>query len=158
MRTRLHSRILALGLAAIAAGAAGWAQVTDYRKIQFPTMHAFTVPQPERIVLDNGMVLMLLEDHELPLIEARARIRTGSRLEAADKIGMAPIVGEVMRTGGTTSMPGDKIDDFLEARAAVIELGVGEDSGFAVVSSLAQDFPEVLKVFADILRNPVFDE
>jgi predicted Zn-dependent peptidase len=73
-------------------------------------------------------------------------------------VGLGNIAGQVMRTGGTKKMTGDQIDDFLESRAAEVETGVATDSGFASVSCLVQDFPEVVKVFSDILREPVFAE
>ncbi|MFQ5702284.1 MAG: insulinase family protein, partial [Acidobacteriota bacterium] len=134
------------------------AQARDIKRIKFPPLHAFNVPQPERVVLDNGMVLLLLEDHELPLVEMRARIHVGSRDEPASKAGLATLFGQVWRTGGTRQMDGDAIDDFLESRAAIIETGAGEDSTFATVSALKEDFPEVLDLFVDILRHPVFNQ
>ncbi len=130
----------------------------DYRQLKYPDLRAFTIPQPERIVLDNGMVLMLLENHELPLIELTTRIRTGSRLEPADRTGLAAMFGQVLRTGGTAGMTGDQIDDFLEKRAATIDTGVAVDSGSASLWCLKQDFDDTLKVFAEILRSPAFSE
>lgn len=156
---RAHARgVLAVVLCALAGLSAAGAQVKDWKKIKFPAMRAFTVPQPERVALDNGMVILLLEDRELPLVEMTARIRTGSAVEPAAKAGLASVFGQVWRTGGTKTMDGDAIDDFLESRAAVVETGAGVSSTFATVSSLKEDFPEVLKVFNDILRNPVFDQ
>src|SRR5207247_2007040 len=111
-----------LAIAAVLAAvlsAPSFAQVKDYRQLKFPELHPFRIPQPERTVLDNGMVVMLLEHHELPLIEVMARVRTGSRLEPADKAGLAGMFGHVLRAGGTKSMTGDQIDDLLEARAAM---------------------------------------
>src|SRR5438105_2992326 len=35
---------------------------------EFPALH-FTPPKPARVVLDSGLVIYLLEDHELPLIK-----------------------------------------------------------------------------------------
>ena len=67
------------------------------------------------------MVIFLQEDHELPLIDASARIRGGSVNEPADKAGLVDIYGEVWRTGGTKSQTGDQLDDFLEVRAAKVE-------------------------------------
>ena len=134
------------------------AQVKDHEKIKYPDLNPFVVPQPKTVELDNGMVVMLLEDHELPLVELRARIRTGSRLVPAEKTGLADIYGEVLRTGGTKRMTGDAIDDFLEARAAEIETGIGVDSGFLYASSLTQDIPEILDLAASILREPAFAE
>ncbi len=124
----------------------------------YPPLPEFEVPEPTRVELANGMVLILVEDHELPLIDAFVRIRTGARLEAAEKVGVAGLVGAVLRTGGTMSMTGPEIDRLLENRAASIETGIGVDSGSAAASSLVEDFPEVLELLVDILRNPLFDE
>ena len=158
MRTPRMTRFLASAAVIGAMAAPALAQVKDYRQIKFPELHKMTIPKPERIVLDNGMVVMLLENHELPLIEVMARVRTGSRLEPAEKIGMASMCGTVLRTGGTKTRTGDQIDEFLEARAATIDTSVTVDSGSANLSCLKQDFDAVLPVFAEILRSPAFAE
>jgi predicted Zn-dependent peptidase len=152
------ARLLAAAAVTAALAAPALSQVKDYRKIKFPEMRKMTIPEPQRIVLDNGMVVMLLENHELPLIEVMARVHTGSRLEPAGKIGMAAMFGQVLRTGGTKTRTGDQIDEYLEARAAMIDTNVGVDSGSANLSCLKQDFDNVLPVFADVLRNPAFAE
>ena len=103
------------------------------------------------------MVVLLMEDHELPLISLSGFIRTGSRLEPQDKIGIASLTGTVLRTGGTTKQSGDELDDFLEGKAAMIETGIGESVGTASMSCLTEDFPSVLEVYGDILRTPAFD-
>lgn len=90
-------------------------------QLTYPPLPEFEPPTPERVVLDNGMVVMLIEDHELPLVEATALIRTGSRLEPADKVGLAGLTGTVLRSGGTETMPSDELNAFLENRAASIE-------------------------------------
>jgi predicted Zn-dependent peptidase len=97
-----------------------------------------------------------MEDHELPLITVDARIRTGANYEPADKVGLAPLTGTVQRSGGTLRQSGDQIDDFLAARAASIETRIGDDSGYASMDCLKQDFDEVFKVFGEVLRMPVF--
>lgn len=134
------------------------AQVTDADAIDYPPLPSFETPKPERVTLANGLVVMLLEDHELPLVDVRAMVRTGSRLEPAEKVGLADLVGRVLRSGGTESMPSDELDDLLEDRAASIETFIGIDSGAAFMSCLADDFPEMLGVFADILRRPAFEQ
>ena len=133
------------------------AQVERVNQLKFPPLPEIVIPEPTRVTLDNGMVVLVMEDHELPLVSVSAQIRTGSRLEPSDKIGLAGLTGTVMRSGGTTSLSGDDLDDFLEGKAAVIETGIGGTMGTAAMSSLAEDFPQVLKVFADVLRHPAFD-
>ena len=49
----------------------------DPRTMRFPTVE-FNPPDAERVVLENGMVVYLLEDHELPLVTINATLRTGS--------------------------------------------------------------------------------
>src|SRR5690349_2377784 len=107
------------------------AQVTNYREIKYPPVPKFDIPKPTVFTLKNGLQVFLMEDHELPLIHVTARIRTGSNYEPADKAGLASLMGTVQRTGGTSRQTGDQIDDFLAARAASIETGIGDDSGSA---------------------------
>src|SRR5256885_8709200 len=103
-------------------------QTASWKQIPIPPLPAFKPQQPKRIELSNGMVIFLQEDHELPLVEASARIRGGSRNEPAGKVGLAAIFGEGWRTGGTKTQSGDQLDDFLEVRAAKVETGAGPDS------------------------------
>jgi zinc protease len=158
----IPSRVAAFGVVAALLGASlapapALAQVAKPSDLVYPKLSAFTVPKPVRFVLPNGMVVMVMEDRELPLVNVVARVRTGSLLEPADKAGLASLTGQVLRTGGTTSMKPDQLDEFLEGRAAAIETGIGADSGSASMSALKADVPAVLKVFADVLRRPAFD-
>ena len=130
----------------------------ELQKIKTPPLPEFHPQIPKRIVLPNGMVLLLQEDHELPLIDGIMRVRGGSRLEPAAKVGLVDIYGDVWRTGGTKDKTGDQLDDFLEARAAKVETDGNADSTIISFSSLKQDFDDVFKVFADVLEHPAFRE
>jgi zinc protease len=146
--------LLAMATTLPAQHAAG--QVTNWKQIPVPQLPAFKPQQPKRIELSNGMVIFLQEDHELPLIDASARIRGGSVNEPADKTGLVDIYGEVWRTGGTKSQTGDQLDDFLEVRAAKVETGGGPDSTTISFSCLKGDLDDVFKAFVDVLQNPEF--
>lgn len=134
-----------------------FAQVKDAEEIVFPPLPDVELPTPKRVELKNGMVVMLIEDHELPLVTARLMVRTGSRWESADQVGLAELTGQVMRSGGTRNLPSDELDDLLEDRAAIIETSIGTASGSAFMSCLKEDFPEMLRIFHDIVRYPAFD-
>jgi zinc protease len=126
----------------------------DWKQIPIPQLPAFHPQEPKRIELQNGMVIFLQEDHELPLIEGVARIRGGSRAEPATKVGLVSLYGEVWRTGGTKSQTGDQLDDYLEVRAAKVETDGNADSTTISLSCLKEDFNDVFKVFNDLLREP----
>jgi len=132
------------------------ARTLDHEKLQYPPLHDIVVPEVQRVTLPNGMRLFLLEDHELPLIYVSARIRVGSIYEPADKVGLADITGEVMRTGGTTSRTGDELDEELERIAASVETSIGLSSGSASVSVLKDDIDRGLAILADVLMHPAF--
>ncbi len=121
-------------------------------------MRDIHVPEVDQIELPNGLKLYLLEDHSLPKVEGVALIRTGDRFEPADKVGLASIVGQVMRTGGTANFPGEEIDRMLENAGAVVETGIGTSSGSASIFALREDLPMTLEILADLLRNPAFPE
>jgi zinc protease len=130
----------------------------NFRELQYPKLNDLEIPKVERVTLANGMKLLLLEDHELPLVSISSMIRTGSVYEPADKIGLAAITGAVMRTGGTTTRTGNQIDEQLEQIAASVETGIGLNSGQASMSVLKEDFDTGLTILADVLMNPVFAE
>jgi predicted Zn-dependent peptidase len=133
-------------------------QQADYKSLKYPKLGDIEVPEVEHVTLGNGMRLFLLEDHELPLVNISVRIRTGSVYEPAEKIGLASITGEVMRTGGTASKTGDEIDEELESIAASVETGIGLNSGAASMSVLKRDLNKGLSILADVLINPAFRE
>jgi predicted Zn-dependent peptidase len=129
---------------------------SDARTMTFVPV-TFTPPEPERVVLENGIVVYLLEDHELPLVTINAIIRAGSWLDSQDTVGLAALTGAVMRTGGTATMSPDQVDAELERMAAAIGIGMGVESGSASLDVLKKDLPAGLKIFADLLRHPAFD-
>lgn len=133
-----------------------FAQYGRWEQIPIPALPPFNPQEPKRVQLSNGMVIFLQEDHELPLIDAVARIRGGARSEPAAKTGLVELYGEVWRTGGTKEQTGDQLDDYLEIRAARVETGAGVDSTNISLSALKGDFDDVFKIFVDLLHNPEF--
>ncbi|MHC4268718.1 MAG: M16 family metallopeptidase [Planctomycetota bacterium] len=118
----------------------------------------FTPPKPERLVLDNGMVLYLLEDHDLPVFRISARVRTGAIYEPREKAGLANLVGNVMRRGGTKSRASEQINEELEFIAASVETQISREAGIASLSAMKKDIDNGLEIFADVLMNPAFPE
>ena len=146
-----------LGLVLLWSGCAEQ-QVTDYKSLKYPKLRDIEVPEVQQVTLANGMRLFLLEDHELPLVNVSVMIRAGSVYEPAEKVGLASITGEVMRTGGTAGRTGDQIDEELEAIAASVETDIGLNSGSASMSVLKGDLDKGLSILADVLMNPAFRE
>ncbi len=129
----------------------------DPRTMKFDPV-TFTVPEVERVVLENGIIVYLLPDPELPLVTVSALVRTGAIYQPADKVGLAGLTGTVMRTGGTARLTGDQVDEELEFLAAHLSMAIGAESGSASLDILKKDLPRGLALFADMLRAPAFEQ
>jgi zinc protease len=147
---------MAMLLTSVTTVYAGDLSLGDPRTMAFKPVE-FSPPEPERVVLDNGMVLYLLEDHELPLVSITATMRTGSWLDPTDKIGLAGMTGAVMRTGGGGGLSAEQVDAELEQFAADVSIGIGRQSGSASLDVLSKDVNRGLEIFAGLIRTPAFD-
>jgi predicted Zn-dependent peptidase len=112
----------------------------------------FTPPKVAdyRTVLSNGLVVYIGEDHQIPWINASLLMRTGPFLEPQNKLGVAGMTATVMRSGGTTTMNGEQINermDFLAGNVSATSLSIH-----------ARHLDEGLKIWMDILTNPAFPE
>lgn len=129
----------------------------DVEEITYPELPGVQVPEVERLDLDNGLTVFLLEDHELPTVSASARINAGEVYVPAEKAGLASLAGTVMRTGGTENLSSDSLNLLLENLGATVETSMGETSGSAYMNTLVEHVGTVLPAFAHVLRRPAFD-
>ena len=139
-----------------AAPAARTIPVPAYKELKYPALKPISIPAVETVTLPNGIRLYLLEDHELPVINGSARVRTGNLFDPADKIGLATITGMVMRTGGTHTQTGEELDRALENIAARVESGIGESTGSVSFGALKENLDLVLGIFHDVIASPEF--
>ncbi len=152
MKTRFNLLILAL----VTVSATAQTKGSPVATLKYPPLRQVEIPKVDTYTLPNGMQLLLLENHELPLIRGVALVRTGNLFDPADKVGLATVTGEVLRSGGTKAKTGDQLDEQLENIAASVETGIGESSGTVSFSALKESTDDVLGVFHDVLTDPAF--
>jgi zinc protease len=127
-----------------------------YDQLKFPALPEIQLPKHTRFQLKNGIKVYLMEDHELPLVGGIALFKTGDRFEPAAKVGLANLMAEVMRTGGTAKHSADELNQLLEQRAAAVETGIGTTSGNVSFSALSEDLDPVFDLFTEVIREPIF--
>ena len=143
-------------LVPLMSGCAGSPALSDPRQMTFKSVE-FTPPEPDRVVFENGMVVYLLEDHELPLVSMTTTMRTGGWLDPVDKIGLASLTGSVMRTGGGGGLSAEQVDEELEQFAGGLGISIGRQSGSASLDVLSKDLKRGLQIFAGLIRTPAFE-
>lgn len=118
----------------------------------------FNPPQPEKQKLSNGLEVYLLEDHELPLITVDVLVKSGTLHEPQGRVGLYQIMADLMLTGGTTTRSPEKVYEDLESMAADVDITLGPEYGIATLDVLTEDIEQGLEIFADILKNPGFNQ
>lgn len=142
---------------AIPATAAVHNTLIDPDRIRFAPL-SFEPPNVESIRLANGMRLYILPDNELPLVEVKVLVRSGSTYDPIGQEGLAELTGITMRTGGVTGMDGNAVDQALELMAATFEVSVNRDYSVFGLSVLKRDLERGFDLFSKVLTEPAFDE
>jgi len=110
------------------------------------------IEEPDSFTLDNGLKVMVVENHKLPRVSMSLRLDNPPILEA-DKAGVSSLTGQLLGTG-TKNM---SKDDFNE-RVDYLGASLNFYSSGAAANTLSKYFPEVLKLLADGALNPKFTE
>jgi zinc protease len=113
---------------------------------------ALSLKQAKRVVLPNGLVLLLLENHRLPLVVAEATVRNVRLLEPADKQGLATLAGYLLDDGGTANHTGPEIAELIENVGGTLSMSASGGS----VRVLAPDRKLGLSLLFECLSRPAF--
>lgn len=117
---------------------------------------AVKVPPFERVQLDNGAVLLLMERHDVPLIAFNAVMRGGAVTDPAKQAGMAGLLAGLLEKGAG---PRDAFTfaDTIASVGGVISTGAETESIFVNGSFLARDQSLMVELLADVLQRPRLD-
>ncbi len=116
------------------------------------------LPRPIETVLPNGINLMILEDHRVPLVTVQFDINgAGPMYEPAAQPGLAGATARLL-TEGTKTRTSQQIAEQIDSLGASLSAGAGFGSGSAVVSAsgLSDTFEKWFALTADVLLHPSF--
>jgi predicted Zn-dependent peptidase len=112
-----------------------------------------TLPAAERVVLDNGTVLILNENHDVPLIGLEAIVRGGAAADPADKHGLASLLANLLLKGA-----GERSSaEFAEAVASVggqLDASAELESLSVSAGFMSRDAALMVELVADVLQRP----
>ena len=109
----------------------------------------FKFPHIDSETLPNGLRLLVVEDHAIPLVAVRAVLDVDSTADPPGREGLYAVTLGAMREG-TTTKTGDQL------AASFAELGSTiAPTGFTTLSSA---FDDALALMGDMLQHPSLDE
>jgi zinc protease len=110
---------------------------------------------PVKFVSANGMTVLVLEQHFLPIVEIHALIKTGSAQDPPDKAGLANLVASLLDEG-TTTRSSRQLAEQIDFVGGSLEVKASEDFTTASARVLKKDADLGFTLLADILQRPAF--
>lgn len=118
-------------------------------------LRPYVFPAVEQFQLSNGLKVILVQKHTLPVVGGRLILDAGSMREPANKNGLASLTGSLL-SEGTGSMTGAEIARAMDAFGAQYSTGGGFSTAFADVVALKTVFPQALALAARTVIAPSF--
>lgn len=116
--------------------------------------HALDV---DRTVIENGLTLMIVERHNLPVVKVTVGFDAGSLRETTDKAGLANLTASLL-TEGTENRTASEISEAVEFVGATLNASGGDDYITVNLSVLSKDLELGFELLSDVLLNPSFPE
>ena len=117
-----------------------------------PTMK---LPAIQHLKLSNGIPVVLMEKHQVPLVQVELIVKAGSINDPKDKVGLANMTAAMMEEGAGTRNSLELADaiDFLGANISAFSSW--HTSGVAMFTPLSK-LDDALQLFGDIALKPMF--
>lgn len=127
------------------------------RKTQppFAKEFSFDLPNPEVILLNNGLQLVWIKDIQQEVIKLDFVFKAGKWYES--KKGVAYFTAHMLEKG-TAKLGSKKIAELLDQQGAQLEISTGADFTSIALYSLSKNFDKVVQVIFDILKESIFPE
>lgn len=155
-RIVLRASVAAFAVAAL--GAPLIAQQPAFDRTKPPVLGpapSLTLPKATERTLANGLRLIVVEHHELPLVDISLVVRTGAEAEPATKTGTATLMASLLSEGA-----GKRNSQQIAEQQAFLGIGIGAFSGWdqsaVTLHAPTAVLDSALALFSDIALRPTF--
>jgi predicted Zn-dependent peptidase len=154
MKARINAAAALVGIAATVS--IGGAQTLDRSKV--PALGPppkVSLPPIVTRQLPNGLKLMVVEQHELPLADFVLVIGSGGTMDPAAKGGVANLTSSML-TEGTTSRSALEIADQVAFLGIGLNAGSSWDAATINLHTPTSQLDSALALFSDVVLHPAF--
>lgn len=124
---------------------------------QAPAAGGLQLPAYKKVKLKNGLTLLLMEQHEIPIVSFSFIVRAGSTSDPQGKEGLASLTAGLLRKG-TKTRTADQISADLDFIGMAFGANVNHDYTSGSAEFLKKDMDKGLDLLSDLLLNPTFPE
>lgn len=113
-------------------------------------------PKIQDMPLDNGLVVRLIERHQLPVVQLDLVVKSGSATDR-EKPGLASVAGELLKAGGAGKWQSRALVEAAESLGSSLDISTDRDSTRITMSVTRDHFSEALDIVAAVVQKPRFD-
>ena len=154
-RVRRHAALLIAGALAAAPVAA---------VAQFPTtpppaapIRPAQLPPTREATLPNGVHLLVVESHKLPVLSINMAFRAGDFTDPAGKEGLASLTATLL-TKGAGARTAEQISQAIEGVGGSIGAGTDDDFFSVGANGMSTDKELIFSLLGDVVARPTFDQ
>ncbi len=114
-----------------------------------------TSPRAQRMVLSNGLVVLVAEDHSLPMVVLQLLVDAGSRLDPSGKEGLAHLASKGLLLG-TAKQQATAIHEAIDFMGASLSSSATRDVAIVALQVLKKDLEKGFGFFVESLTAPLF--
>jgi zinc protease len=115
-----------------------------------------SLPVPASFQLANGLTVMLIEQHQLPIVSAHLVVLNGSDANPVDKPGLASFAAQMLPEGTARRSSTEVADDAAQIGASVRTLSTSDDSLIAI-RTLKPNADAAFDLLSDVALHPKFE-
>jgi predicted Zn-dependent peptidase len=154
---RLTQQLCAALSLLLLTGSVMMGQVDRTRKPEAGPTPSLTLPEIQRSVLPNGMRVMLVEHHELPVVQMNMIVLSGSAHDPREQAGLANLTAQMLDEG-TAKRTALQVADDIDFLGASMSFSAGMDASSGTLLTLREHLGTATEIFADVLLHAAFPE
>ncbi|HEU5249083.1 MAG TPA: pitrilysin family protein [Thermoanaerobaculia bacterium] len=116
-----------------------------------------TLPPVQKLRLANGLPVLLVEQHEVPVVAVSVVVRAGAGADPRGKPGLASLTADMLDEGAG-SRSALEISDEIDFLGARLETRAGWDASTVALRVPVKRLAASLPILADVVLRPTFPE
>ncbi|HZS48050.1 MAG TPA: pitrilysin family protein [Blastocatellia bacterium] len=133
------------------------ATLTSFASVPVSANDQLKLPPVKKVKLKNGMTLLLMERHGVPIVSFNVIVKAGSVADPVGKEGLAAITADMLKKG-TKARTEDQISEQTDFIGGEVGFDAGGDFTRGAAEFLKKDIDKGLDLLSDVMINPTFPQ
>lgn len=130
-------------------------QTLDRSKAPLPgAPRPYHFPEVTRVTLENGLRVLITENHNAPIVAMRLLVHSGSDRDTASHAGLASLVADLLDEGAG-NRDAIRLAEDVGLLGASMGSGADWDASYVSLDVLSRNAAAATTIFAEVVRHPM---